>query len=67
MAALLKQQAALRVLIVGHADNQGGADANVALSQQRAQAMVGAGEGLRNRCEAAGGQGRSELCAGGKQ
>jgi outer membrane protein OmpA-like peptidoglycan-associated protein len=29
----LEQMAALRVFIVGHTDNQGNADANVALSQ----------------------------------
>jgi outer membrane protein OmpA-like peptidoglycan-associated protein len=38
----LEQQAALRVFIGGHTDNQGGADANVALSQQLALAVVGA-------------------------
>ncbi len=42
MAKLLKSQPALKVYIVGHTDNQGNLDANQALSQQRAQAVVAA-------------------------
>lgn len=42
MAKLLQAQPALRVYIVGHTDNQGSLEANVALSQQRAQAVVAA-------------------------
>lgn len=42
MAAMLKQQPALRVFIVGHTDNQGSLDGNLQLSQQRAQAVAAA-------------------------
>jgi outer membrane protein OmpA-like peptidoglycan-associated protein len=42
MAAVLKAQPALKVFIVGHTDNVGGLDANLKLSQGRAQAVVAA-------------------------
>ncbi len=41
MAKLLQAQPTLKVYIVGHTDNQGNLDANLQLSQQRAQAVVG--------------------------
>ena len=40
MARLLQAQPALRVYIVGHTDSQGTLESNMALSQQRAQAVV---------------------------
>jgi OmpA-OmpF porin, OOP family len=42
MAKLLQSQPTLKVYIVGHTDNQGALDANVTLSQQRAQAVASA-------------------------
>lgn len=42
MARLLQQQPALKVHVVGHTDNQGSLEANLALSRQRAQAVVDA-------------------------
>ena len=40
IAALLQKDAALKVYIVGHTDNQGQLARNIALSQQRADAVV---------------------------
>ena len=40
MAKLLQAQPALKAYVVGHTDNQGNLDANLQLSQQRAQAVV---------------------------
>ncbi|MEM9063278.1 MAG: OmpA family protein [Pseudomonadota bacterium] len=42
VAALLVTRAELSVAVVGHSDNQGGLDANIALSRSRAQAVVDA-------------------------
>lgn len=42
MAKLLSGQPALKVYVVGHTDNQGTLDANVQLSQKRAEAVVAA-------------------------
>jgi outer membrane protein OmpA-like peptidoglycan-associated protein len=42
MAAVLKAQPAVKVFIVGHTDNVGNLDANLKLSQGRAQAVVAA-------------------------
>ena len=39
IAKLLKQDAALRLLVVGHTDNVGGYDANMTLSERRAAAV----------------------------
>lgn len=42
MAKLLNADKAIKVYIVGHTDNQGAVDANVALSQRRADAIAAA-------------------------
>lgn len=40
VAVMLQQHGDLRIAIVGHSDNQGGLNANIALSQRRAQAVM---------------------------
>jgi outer membrane protein OmpA-like peptidoglycan-associated protein len=40
IASLLKQDPPLRLLVVGHTDSVGGYDANVALSERRAAAVL---------------------------
>lgn len=40
ISKLLKQKPALKLLVVGHTDNQGGYDYNMGLSQRRADAVV---------------------------
>ncbi|PKM98926.1 MAG: DUF4892 domain-containing protein [Elusimicrobia bacterium HGW-Elusimicrobia-3] len=42
IARLLKNNPKLKVLVVGHTDNQGGFDFNMGLSEQRADAVIGA-------------------------
>ncbi len=42
MAAMLKQSPKLKVFVVGHTDNQGAVAQNLALSQRRAESVVGA-------------------------
>ena len=42
LVAFLRKDPALRALVVGHTDNQGGLDPNVDLSRRRAQAVVAA-------------------------
>jgi len=52
LAALLKQNPRLEVLIVGHTDGQGAFDYNLSLSQRRAQAVVDAlasGHGIERK------------------
>ena len=42
IANLLINQSGLNIMIVGHSDNEGGLDANIALSRSRADAVLGA-------------------------
>lgn len=67
MAKLLDADKAIRVFIVGHTDNQGAIDANVALSQRRRSDRRHAGARLPDRPEASRREGRGEFRAGREQ
>ena len=42
IAKLLKTDAALKLRVMGHTDNQGGLDSNIALSKRRPEAVTAA-------------------------
>lgn len=64
-AALLRQRPSLAIEVVGHTDNQGGEAFNLALSRDRAAAVVGAlaGQGIEPKRLSARGMGLSQPVA----